>query len=339
MATIKDVAKRAGVSVGTVSNVLNEVPTVNKPIRQRVLRSIKELNYKPNWIAKSLISGRTKTLAFIVPDICNPFFPEMVRGASDKASEYDYGLFLGNIDNNPQKETEYIQHFLSHAVDGFIIATSDCSSDQVDQIKRLDVPVVIVDRELEGLKRDLVIVDNVRSAQTAVNHLIGLGHKRIGIILGQVQTMTAKLRLEGGKLALQAAGLFNEKLIRSGTYTYESGFGMMQSLLSGGKNLDAVFCANDMIAIGAINALEKEGYKVPEDVAVVGFDDISISRLIKPPLTTIRQPTYELGAIAVNMTIERIKGTASGVPRKVMLPGELAIRESTVKNSLNRKGS
>lgn len=334
--TAKDVAKRAGVSVGTVSNVLNDIPTVKKEIRQSVLKAIKELDYRPNRIAKSLASGRSQMIAFIIPDISNPFFPEMIRGATDKASELDYGVLLANTDNDYRKEIRYLQNFSSQGVDGLIISTSDCSSVQVDEIEAIDIPVVIVDRQLEGLNRDLIIVDNFQCAKAAVNHLINLGCQRIGMILGPAQTITAKERFEGGKKALQEKGLFNEELIRSGSYSFEGGFENMMKLLKECKQVDGLFCANDMIAIGAIKAIEKMGHQVPKDIAVVGFDDIQIASLLKPSLTTIRQPTYDVGAIAVRLVIERIQGIAPEIRQKIVLPGELVIRESTMKTAKDK---
>ena len=335
MPTIKDVARQAGVSIGTVSNVLNNVPTVSTTIRRRVLKAMRELDYRPNRVARSLVSGRTQTIAFIIPDICNPFFPEMVRGAAGRAGKSGYSLFLGNADNDVKMEIDYIRHFISQGVDGLVLVTSAHSGPDsivAEEIRNLDLPLSLVDREIEGVDRDLVIIDNVRCAETAVNHLLDSGRKRIGLITGPLETMTARQRLEGGRRALQTRGSFDEALVHSGAFTMESGFGIMTNLLkSGPRDVDAVFCANDMIAIGAMKAIEEEGRRVPEDIAVVGFDDLYLSSLIKPPLTAIRQPAHDLGTIAVSMTIERIEGIASGSSRKVILPGELMIRESTRK--------
>jgi len=335
MATIKDVARRCEVSIGTVSNVLNNVPTVNKTIQRRVLKAIRELHYKPNRIAKSLVSGYSQTLAFIIPDISNPFFPELIRGATDKATVSGYSLFLGNIVKN-SREIEYIRQFISQGVDGLLIATSEYSDytrEEVDQINALDIPIVMVDRDLKGLERDLVILDNIPCAQTLMNHLIELGCKQIGMIVGPPHTLTARERLEGGRRALEEHGLFNNELVKVGGFDLESGFQIMQTFLTNRIQVDAVFCANDVIAIGAIKAIEQAGYRVPEDIAVAGFDDLFLSSLIKPTLTTIRQPTYEMGAIAVSLITERIQGKVTGFPRKVVLPGELIVRDSTAKKT------
>ncbi len=328
-ATIRDVAKLSGVSVGTVSNVINGISTVKDEIRIRVIKAINELKFRPNQAARSLASGRTRTLAFILPDICNPFYPEMVRGAMESASQAAYDLFLANIDNDPLKEIEYIESFVDRGVDGLIIATSDLSSLQAGRIKDLDIHVVIVDRELQGLDRDLVIVDNTNCAYMATSHLLDLGHRRIGVILGPEQTMTARKRLDGAKAALSERGLFDEELVRFGSYSFESGFETMREMLEGAEPPGGVFCANDLLAIGAIKAVQEYGLKVPEDISIIGIDDIMLSRLISPSLTTVRQPTFDLGATAARMVVERIKGVEKGIHRKVILPGRLIVRNST----------
>lgn len=329
MATIRDIAQRSGVSVGTVSNVINNVPTVKETIRRKVQQAIDELNYSPNPAARSLASGTSQTLAFILPDICNPFFPEMVRGAMETANSHHYEIFLANVDNDPRKEIRFIENFIRRGVDGLIIATSDCSSKQVDRIRETVAHVVIVDREIDGLDRDLVVVDNARCAYMAVNHLIDQGCRNIGLILGPMETMTAQKRFEGARAALSKQGLFKEALVKSGAYAFESGFRIMQELLQGPQPVDAVMCANDLLAIGSMKAAQEEGVQVPDDISIVGIDDIMISRLVSPALTTVRQPTFDLGAIAARMVIERIQGSTKGGPRKIILSGELIVRGST----------
>jgi LacI family transcriptional regulator len=335
MATIKDVAKRAGVSIGTVSNVLNNVSAVNKTTRQRVLKAINELGYKPNRVAKSLVSGYTQTLAFIIPDICNPFFPELVRGASEQANAFKYSLFLGNIVEG-SREIDYIHHFVSQGVDGLLIATSeysDYTAEEVDEINSLGIPIVMVDRDLKGIERDLVALDNIRCAEMLMEHLVSLGLQRIGIVVGPLHTLTARERLEGGKRVLQKENLFHDELVKTGGFNLQGGYQMMKAFLKEGGNLDGVFCANDVMAIGAIKAIEEAGYSVPRDISVAGFDDLPFSSLIKPPLTTICQPTYEMGKIAVTLAMERIQGKITGMARKIILPGELVIRESTTRRT------
>ncbi len=309
--------------------MINGISSVKKGVRQKVLSAIEELNYQPNRAARSLAGGRTNTLAFILPDICNPFFPEMVRGAMELANQASIDIFLANIDNDPQKEIKYIDSFVKRGVDGLIIATSDVSSKQGKHIGALNIPVVIVDRELQGLNRDLVIVDNYDCAFQAATHLIELGHQRVGIILGPEQTMTTRKRLQGVRDVLQERELFDASLVHHGSFSIDSGYGTMQAILNKGDPPSAVFCANDLLAIGAIKALQESGLNVPQDISVIGIDDIMLSSLVNPALTTIRQPTLDLGAMAAKLLIERIQGNYTGVHRKVILPGELIIRNST----------
>lgn len=331
-ATIKDVALRAHVSIGTVSNVLNNVATVSDPIRQRVRRAIAALNYKPNRLAKGLVSGRSHSLAFIIPDITNPFFPEMVRGASERAASEGYSIFLGNVGPHSNQELEYIHHFMAQGVDGLILAASEYSTyvaAEMIELNNLRIPLVMVDRSLEGLQRDLVIVDNVACAGMAVNHLMETGRRRIALLMGPAVTMTARERLAGGRQALERRKLFRPELVRNGPYSLEGGRRMMRELLDSGQAFDGVFAGNDMIAMGALKQLEQAGRTVPDQVALVGFDDLYLSSLIRPALTSVRQPTAELGAHAVRLIIERLTGTEGAMPRKIILPGELMIRETT----------
>ena len=288
-----------------------------------------ELNYQPNHAARSLAGGRTNTFAFILPDICNPFFPEMVRGAMESANQASIHMFLANIDNDPQKEINYIDSFVKRGVDGLIIATSDLSSRQGKQIDTLNIPVVIVDRELPGLNRDLVMVDNYDCSYQAASHLIEMGHQRIAIILGPQQTMTARKRLQGARDALQEREIFDSRLVHYASYSIESGYATMQSILQKADLPSAVFCANDLLAIGSIKAVQESGRRVPQDISIIGIDDIMLSSLIYPALTTVRQPTFDLGAIAANILIDRIQSNDTGVHRKVILPGKLIIRNST----------
>ena len=175
----------------------------------------------------------------------------------------------------------------------------------------------------------MVIIDNFNSAYMAVRHLVDMDHQRVGIILGPEQTMTARERLEGAKAALSENGLFNERLVRFGSYSIDNGYETMKAMIEAHESLNAVFCANDLLAIGALKAAQDAGRNVPHDISIIGFDDIMLSRLVNPPLTTVRQPTFDLGATAARMVIERIKGIHNGIHRKVVLPGQLIVRNST----------
>lgn len=280
MATIKEIARLTGLSVGTVSNVINDVNTVSEKNGIKILETIKNFDYIPNRIARSLSKKSTKNVAFIITDITNPFFPEIVRGAQDLLAKKGYYVFLCNSDNDPEKEESYIYDLISMWVDGMIIAPSDSDYRNLDVFSRVTSPLIIVDREIEELKRDLVIVNNKKGSYEMVNFLVGNGHKNIVALMGPEHVRTAQ------------------------------------------KRFDAIFAGNDLIAIGAIQLLEEKGYRVPDDISVAGFDDIYISRFMKPPLTTVRQPIYQIGKVAAELLLERVKDSSNFEPRKIVVDGE-----------------
>lgn len=331
MVTIKDIAKRARVSVGTVSNVLNSTATVREDTKNRVLQAIKELNYEPSRIARSLASRKTKTLGFIIPDIANPFFPEMARGAEDYAVRKGYHVYLCNSDNDPKKEIEYVRDLTGRWVDGIIIVTSDSTTEQISELRRISTPLVAADREIEDLETDTVIASNMKGAYEATRYLLELGHRNIAFICGPPITKTAQKRHEGYKKALDETGLYNPRLVSYGSYDMDTGIIMTKKLLKDELTLTAVFAGNDMIALGVIRAIEEEGLSVPEDISVIGFDDIYISALIKPRLTTVRQPIYEVGKEAATILIDRIEGKLPPDRIKKVLPCEFVIRDSVRK--------
>lgn len=328
MVTIKDIAKRARVSVGTVSNVLNNTAIVREETKNRVLQAIEERNYEPSRIARSLASKKTKTLGFIIPDIANPFFPEMARGAEDYAVQRGYHIYLCNSDNNPKKEMEYIKDLTGRWVDGIVIVTSDSATEQVSELRKISIPLVAADREIENLETDTVIASNMKGAYEATRYLLELGHRNIAFICGPPITKTAQKRHEGYKKALNERGLYNLRLVRYGSYDMDTGIIMTKRLLKDEPTLTAVFAGNDMIALGVIKAVEEEGLSVPEDISVVGFDDIYVSALIKPRLTTVRQPIYEIGREAASILINRIEDKLPPDRIKKVLPCELVVRDS-----------
>ncbi|MCL5986537.1 MAG: LacI family transcriptional regulator [Actinobacteria bacterium] len=331
MATIREIARLTGLSVGTVSNVLNDVDTVSKENRVKVLEAIKELNYTPSRIARSLSKKSTKNVAFIIPDITNPFFPEVVRGAQDLLAKKGYYVFLCNSDNDPEKEESYIYDLISMWVDGIIIAPSDSDYRNLDVFSRITSPLIIVDREVEELKRDLVIVNNKKGSYEMVNFLIGNGHKKIVALMGPEHVRTAQKRHEGWEKAMSENGLFSDDLVDWGSFSIDSGYEMARKMLDNVGGFDAIFAGNDLIAIGAIQLLEEKGFRVPDDISVAGFDDIYISRFMKPPLTTVRQPIYRIGEIAAELLLERMSSTEQPEPKRIIVDGELVIRDSVRK--------
>ncbi len=332
MTNIKDVAKEAGVSIGTVSNVINNLANVSKDNKRKVLRAVRKLEYKPNMIARSLIKGETKICATIVPDINIPFFPELVRGITDYLEAGGYHTFVSSSNNDLKKEKLYIQDCLSLLVRGIIIAPTDSEVKNIEFFNDLNIPMVVVDREINGLKRDLIIVNNHRGSYEAVSFLISQGHKIIVILCGPNYTNTAKNRYKGWETAMREHGLFRNDLVYWGDFTIDSGYKMMKKGLNDLKKIDAVFATNDFLAIGAMQAIKENNLAIPDDVSIIGFDDIYISRLLQPSLTTIKQPTYLMGTMAAEILLKRInrKTDSDNVENvcRYVVDGELILRDS-----------
>ena len=329
MTTIKDVAKKAGVSVGTVSNVINNIDIVTENTRRKVFKTIKELNFKPNAIARSLSKGKTNNIVIIVPEISNPFFSELIRGITDYLETKGYYAIIRNTDSSGKKEEIFIRDLNSLLVSGMIITPIDAKGGNLQVLSGLKVPMVIVDRESDILKEDMVIVNNHKGAYEAVNYLINCGHKIIIILCGSKHTKTAQNRYIGWENAMKENGLFNNDYIYWGDFTIDSGRKNMDKVLKKFKQVDAVFASNDTIAIGAMQAIRENDLRIPEDISIIGFDDISFSKLLNPPLTTIRQPVYEMGSMAAEILLKKIgeKNQQKKVCRYV-IEGELIIRDS-----------
>ncbi|OFW63080.1 MAG: hypothetical protein A2Z35_05065 [Actinobacteria bacterium RBG_19FT_COMBO_36_27] len=330
MSTIKDIAKITGLSVGTVSNVINNLTTVTEVNRQKVIKAIKTFGYKPSQIARGLSKKSTNNIGFVIPDIVNPFFPELLRGAQDFFSAKNFYLLLCNTDNNLKIEEVYINDLISNWIAGIIIAPSHSRLKGSDLIEEIGTPVVVVDREIANLKRDIVIIDNVYEAYKMTQFLISKGHKKIAALMGPEYATTAIKRYEGWKKAMKEKGYFSDDLICWGAYSVESGYQKTKELLEKTKDLHAIFASSDVTAIGAISSLEEQNYKIPEDISIAGFDDIYMSRFIKPSLTTIRQPSYKIGEIASDLLFDRINSKVKYKQKRIIIKGELITRNSVI---------
>ncbi|AJS57665.1 LacI family DNA-binding transcriptional regulator [Paenibacillus sp. IHBB 10380] len=299
MVSIKDVAKHAGVSVATVSRVLNDKGYVGEETRKRVEKSIKEFNYKPNEVARSLFKKHSNTIGLIVPDIMNPFFPELARAVEDTATKLGYNIILCNSDGNREKEQAYLDVLQQKYVNGIIVSSNTLTA---GQIEKLNIPVVSIDREIsKGLPT--IVVENKKGSIVATRYLKSKGCRRIGHIRGTRAVVNAEERCEGYKEVVGKEPWFSESYIVNGNYDMQSSIEATIELLSLHPEIDGIFAANDIMAIGAIKAAHQLGKKVPEDIAIIGFDGISLSRATIPELTTIVQPIYELGEIATKMLV------------------------------------
>ncbi|MCL6431792.1 MAG: LacI family transcriptional regulator [Anaerolineae bacterium] len=329
MATIREVARKAGVAAITVSRVINRTGYVSEETRQRVEEAIAELDYVPNVLARGLRSSRTHTLGLLVTDITNGFWTTVARGAEDAAVGNGYSVFLCNTDESATKQEQYLRALLSHRVEGAIIAPASSDRSALTALERARLPFVIVDRRVPGVNADLVLGDSLGGARELVEHLLARGHRRIAHLGGPVGVSTADDRERGYREALMAAGIGVEPgLVQRGDYKLESGRRLMRQLLGCSPLPTAVFAANNVLAVGALAALRERGLRVPEDMALVCFDDLPQASLIDPFLTVAAQPAYELGATAVRLLLERLAHPGRP-PETVVLPVQLLIRRSS----------
>ena len=339
--TAKDVAKAAGVSVATVSRVVNGSPLVSDKLARRVWSAIKRLNYRRNILARGLKTNQTSTVGIIVPNIMNTFFTAVVRGVEDRANQQGLNVILCNSDGNPDKEVEYLSVLLDRQVDGLILAPAAAPSRHLseDIAERLSqVPVVFVDRRGWGDKRSVALVDNIQGAYCAVEHLISLGHRRIGVVTGPLDLTTGADRLEGYRLALVEHGIsYDERLLRVADFKLEQAEARTMELLEEIPAPTALFVANNLMALGTLRAIRRKGLAVPDDIALVTFDDPEWAELIRPALTVVAQPTYDLGASAMGLLLDELSDE-SGCAREVVLKCSLLVRESCGARLTRRTG-
>ncbi|MHC1683871.1 MAG: LacI family DNA-binding transcriptional regulator [Clostridiaceae bacterium] len=331
-ASIKDVAREAGVSIATVSRVLNDVDVVNEETKKKVMEAIKKLGYRPNIIARSLKTQRTKTIGIVIPDISNAFYPEIVRGAEDVANIYNYNIILCNTDLDIEKEKEYLRVLKEKMVDGMIYMSNALEKETLDLIKELDMPTVLVETTDEEKTFPSVTIDNKEAAYEAVKHLISKGKKRIVYLGTQPDAKNARaLRYDGYKKALEEAGLeTNSDLEVFCGLKAIDGENSVEELARRNVEFDAMFCCTDELAMGAINKLREEGRSVPEDISVVSFDNIYVASIFYPKLTTVEQPTYDMGSVGMRMLIKIINKKPLEISEYV-LPHLLIERESSKK--------
>lgn len=331
MTTIYDVARHAGVSAATVSRVLNGRSTVDAALAERVLAAVADLGYRRNAVARNLRKRQTSLWAVIISDVENPFFTSMVRGVEDVASAAGYSVVLCNSDENPEKESNYIAAALSERMAGVIISPSSLRVEDVNLLLDSGCPVVVVDRELKGVKGDSVLVDNEHGAEAATAHLIDQGYERVACITGPRRVATATQRLRGYRKALKTAGQpVDDSLIRVADFRERGGHDAMASLLDEGAAPDAVFATNNLMTVGALECLAERGLAIPTDVAVVGFDEIPWADLVRPSLTTVAQPTYEEGRAAAELLTQRITDPTRK-PERLILKTELRVRASSTR--------
>jgi LacI family transcriptional regulator len=328
MPTIREVAQKSGVSSATVSHVINGSRYVSEEVQARVRAVMTEIGYQPNALARSLRRGESYTLGLILPDSGNPFFAEIARSIEAAAFDSGYNIILCNTEENRNRESLYVEVLRNKQVDGIIFVATGDQTDAIPQFLRSELPVVLVDRHLPAIQSDEVMLDNHQGGYLAAQHLISLGHRRIGCIAGPSTVTPSTQRVTGYKSALADHGLpVDEALIMRGDFHPGSGWTVTRTLLNVPDPPTAIFACNDMMAIGALRAASECGRRVPADLAIVGFDNIELAAYTTPPLTTIGQPIQNMGRIAAKLIIERIKDRTLP-PRCETLPAALVIRDS-----------
>ncbi|OXM15814.1 catabolite control protein A [Paenibacillus herberti] len=327
--TIYDVAREAGVSMATVSRVVNNNPNVKPQTRKKVYEAIERLGYRPNAVARGLASKKTTTVGVVIPDISNSNFAEVARGIEDIANMYHYNIILCNADKRKDKEIRVINTLLEKQVDGLLFMGGAVTEEHVQAFKTANVPVVLCATTDEENKIPSVDINHEEAAYDAVNVLLSQGHKDIAMISGTLQDPSnGYARYYGFKRAMEEAGIpEREEFVRVGNYRYESGVEAMNYFLDQDKHPTAVFAATDEMAIGAIHAIQDKGLRVPEDISVISVDNSRMASMVRPQLSAVAQPMYDIGAVSMRLLTKLMK-KEQVEEIKVILPHEVVKRQS-----------
>lgn len=327
--TIKDVAEAAGVSRQTVSRAMNNRGEISPETRARVLHIAEEMGYRPSSIARSLAMRRTGTLGLVVPDVANPFFSEVARGAEQEAYAKDRNVFLCNTNEDPQRELAILQSLEEQRVDGVLLCSSRLDETDLNTALTYHPDVVLVNRRLNGSNVGTVLINDEVGGYVATRHLIQAGHRNVGVLAGPPASRSGQRRVQGYRRAMNEAGLrIAESWMPPCAPTVEGGQQSAHALLTRYPELTALFCYNDLVAVGALKACAEMGRAIPNDIAIVGFDDIPLAALVTPALTTCHVPRYDLGRQAMQLLLERIDGCTDQCRELVVQPA-LVVRDSS----------
>lgn len=329
MATMKHVAERAGVSVSTVSHVINNTRVVSDDVRERVLAIVAEMRYIPSAVARSLKNDKTGTIGMMVPNNSNPYFAELIQGIEDAAFKRGYNIILCNAYDDPKKQAAYLRVLIEKRIDGLILVASGADDELTQLLGHLSIPIVLVDREVAGIDADFIQADHERGGYLATKYLLDLGHREIACVSGPTELPPSRDRVVGYLRALKEAGLkFRlDYLVRS-DFTSEGGYAAFQQLLALRKPPTAIFASNDLMAIGGLCAANEARVRIPEDLSVIGYDDIALASYSTPRLTTVSQPKYQMGQLITQALLDRITG-ANAPPRRQLVQTDLVARQST----------
>ncbi|MCL7749696.1 LacI family DNA-binding transcriptional regulator [Halalkalibacter alkaliphilus] len=333
MATIKDIAKAAGVSVTTVSRALNGYNDVNEKTRAKIKSIAEELNYSPNAVARSLVKSKTETIGLLVSELSlsgakDMFTYEIMCGINDSSSEKGYDLILFSTNSAKQKAKSYSQLCRERQVEGVIMQGIKIDDPYLKEVIDSNIPCVLIDVEIEGENVGFVSTDNVFGAQMAVKHLTNLGHRNIAIMNGHNQAVVSQKRLQGYKKQLEEASIaFQEEYVLNGEFLEEKAEKVAYSFLNEHPEVTAIFCASDLMALGVMNAAKRLGIAVPEELSIVGYDNITLAEYVQPQLSTVEQNKYQIGFKAAKLLIDMLEGNKAN--RKVILDNQLIIRNTT----------
>lgn len=324
--TLRDVAREAGVSIKTVSRVVNGEPGVSPATETRVIEAIEKLGYRPNELARSLQGRRSRTIGLVIADISNPFYAECVKAVEETARRHDYAVILCASDEDVDTERAYVRLLAERRVEGLLLVPATDGQEYLERERAAGLPIVALDRPAEGVAVDAVVVENRAGTREAINHLIGHGHRRIAFVGDAKHLYTTQMRLKGYREALKGAGL--QEISRVGTRDAAAAAQATKDLLELPDPPTAIFAMNNLITVGVLQALGRAGLSVPDDMAFIGFDDFELAAVLHPRLTLVRQPAAELGRRAADLVFERLTGRWTGRPRRLVSKTRLIVRES-----------
>jgi len=330
--TIKDIAEKTGVSIATVSRVINQIPGhYNSETKEKIIEAIESLNYQPNFIARSLRSSKTQTIGFVVPEL-QPFFAEILKGVQYVAKKKGYSIVLCNTDYDPRQEAAYVDNLLKRRVDGGIFTSGVIQNQHILRLKEEGIPIVLIEKFIKDPDIPGVLIDNISAARKAVKYLIESGYRDIGFISAPVEMVPFKDRFEGYKRVLHENMIpYNSSNVHIkdniGRESVKDGYQLMQRIIRQGNYPRAFFIVSDTLAIGAMKAIRDSGMKVPDDIAIVGFDDIEMASFCEPPLTTMAQPKYEMGVKGMELLVKAMNGVRLR-NKEIELEVKLIVRES-----------
>lgn len=328
--TMQDIANKAGVSKATVSMVLNKKDNnISAPTKEKILKIVKELNYIPNSIARSLSTKRSGTIGIMLPDITNPFFAEMSRAIEDAANELEYNVIFCNSDNEISKEEKYIQLLISKLVDGVIFIAGGNSDKSIDVLNKNGIPFVLVDRYIRGYENYYgVYSENKEGISIGIDYLVEKNNKKIIFVSGNPDIEISNHRLQGYIDSMTKHGLYDSSLVFESDFTLDGGKNVTEKILNSVQDFDAIFYSNDIMALGGMKILNRRGYSVPDDINIMGFDNIQLSQFVEPELTTIGQPIYIMGKKSCETLISLIQGNS--VKKKIIKFKPELIKRNTV---------